>query len=211
MDKEKIKVLRERIPIALPDALKLLNQCDWDVEIAFKKFHDISVQEISSATDEADIHYISKLYSANNYNTLRTIESLKKKKQQEINCLSIQHGIQKKRVREIGFSLWAEKKSGDDYEDDKGIFIPYNDFKTMINSFESVFPFQNPYEQNEMIASFDDCGENFFDNQTFKIIVSTIEHMKSADIKTQQFLHHFIEWGHKKLAYAEIIIVYGNL
>jgi len=211
MDKEKIKILRERVPIALPDALQLLNQCNWDIETVIKEFYDSSIQETSSVTDETNINYISKLYAANNYNSLKTIETLKKKKQQEVSCLSILHGIQKKRVREIGFSVWAEKKSGDNYEDNDAIFIPYNDFKTIIYSFESAFPFQNPYEQNELIESFDHYGENFFDNQTFGMIVSAIEHKESTDIKTQQFLHHFIEWGYKKLAYAEIIIVYGNL
>jgi len=213
MDLEKIKILRQKIPIPLNESIQLLNKCNWDIDIAKNAYYDTIIQEISKLTDEADLTYISKLYKRNNYNKSKTIRQIDKKKQGQTIFISIENSIHKKQVREIGFSLWAEKLTGDRYknENDGEIFIPYDDFKNIINQFKSVMPFVCPYNEGTIIEDFDHCGENYFDNKTCKTIVANVDKITTSDPDINLFFKNFTKWMKEKLTYAEIVIVDGNL
>ncbi|QSW87161.1 hypothetical protein J0383_12725 [Flavobacterium endoglycinae] len=79
-----------------------------------------------------------------------------------------------------------------------------------MKAFQSVFPIKNPW--NGIIEDeFDKIGHNFFDNAICKLIVEKISRIETHNEKERRFLFEVINWLHDKLAYADYIVVYGNL
>lgn len=112
----------------------------------------------------------------------------------------------------IGFILWTENENGEFYKTEKrnDAFIAEEDFDLVLEIFESVFPVQNPWN-NKIEDQFDRTGNNYFNNEIGKIILEKIKGIKSNDSKETYFLNQLLDWLNDKLAYADYIVVYGNL
>ncbi|UUC44465.1 hypothetical protein [Flavobacterium cerinum] len=205
MDRNTITILRSRISIPLDVAIQLLRENKGDIDASEQAFHNNNIKEIMLAA-ECDHETAKKHYELYKYNITKAIKKINSK-EIVITTSEIPTGR-----NAIGFILWPENNDRVGYESTKrnDVFIPYVDFNLVINEFESVFPLQNPW--NKMTEdSFDNCGHNYIDNKSCRIIVERIKQSKTDDPKVIEFKKQLIEWLDDKLSYADYITVYGNL
>ncbi|MCD0476035.1 hypothetical protein LPB87_16680 [Flavobacterium sp. EDS] len=205
MDLERIKALRNKIPIPLNTAVELLRKYDNDILVCEEQFHNGNIKEISRIT-ECEEEIVKQNYLFCNYDKNKTIE--------KINSRQIILTTRKNKTpkNEIGFIIWPENTNGENYKTVKrnDAFIPTAYFEVIIEKFKSVFPLQNPWNKN-IEESFDTCGHNYFDNKTCITIVEKISQTKTDDPNLNSFLQEVIQWFNDKLKYADYIIIYGNL
>lgn len=205
MNSEKIKILRNKIAIPLDIAIKLLKENNGDIDACEKRYHNDNIKEISILA-ECDYETARKSYEFCKYDMAKAIEKIYSK---EVIISTRENSISR---NEIGFILWPENKDGENYKTKKrnDAFIPKDDFDFVIDEFKSVFPLENPWN-NDIEEYFDVCGYNYFDNETCKTIVEKIMAKKTDELKIIKFKKEFIEWLNDKLIYADYIAVYGNL
>jgi len=203
MSNENIKILRNKILIPLNKAIELLKKNNGDIELSEQDFHNENIIEICKVT-ECEEETARKEYQICNYDVIKAIERINQKP------MKIETG--KFSDSKIGFILWPENESGEFYKTEKRnyAFIAEEDFDLVLEIFESVFPVQNPWN-NTIEDQFDKTGNNFFNNEIGKIILEKIKGIKSNDSKETYFLNQLSDWLNDKLAYADYIVVYGNL
>lgn len=205
MDRNAINILRSRITIPLDVAIQLLKENKGDIDASEQAFHNNNITEITLAA-ECDYKTAKEHYELYKYNITKAIKKINSK---EIIITTSEIPIAR---NAIGFILWPENDKREGYKTTKrnDIFIPDADFDLVINEFKSVFPLRNPW--NKMIEdSFDNCGHNYFDNKSCRIIVARIKQSKTDDPKVIEFKKQLIEWLNDRLRYADYITVYGNL
>lgn len=203
MDSEKIKILRGRISISLNIALQLLKKNNGDIELCEQEFHNDNIQTICIKT-ECDYKIAKDNYKICNYDLTKAVKRINQKQ------IIITTG--KTRDSKIGFVLWPQNEEGEFYKTAKrnDAFIPTEDFDIILKEFQSVFPLRNP--SNDIIDdAFDPVGHNFFDNKTCRQILEKINRIHSDDKSVQNFLEEVKNWLNDKLAYADYIVIYGNL
>ncbi len=205
MDLERIKALRNKISIPLNTAVELLRKYDNDILVCEEQFHNGNIKEISRIT-ECEEEIVKQNYLFCNYDKNKTIEKINSR---QIILTTRKNKAQK---NEIGFIIWPENANGENYKTVKrnDAFIPTADFEVIIEKFKSVFPLQNPWNNN-IEESFDTCGHNYFDNKTCITIVEKISQTKTDDPNLNSFLQEVIQWFNDKLKYADYIVIYGNL
>ncbi|WP_343615341.1 hypothetical protein [Flavobacterium sp.] len=203
MNTENIKILRTKISIPLNKAIELLKNNNDDITLAEQDFHNQNIIEICKKTD-CEEETARKEYQICNYDVAKAIERINQK---PVVISTGNNGDSK-----IGFILWPENAEGEFYKTEKrnDVFISSEDFKIVLKAFQSVFPIKNPW--NGIIEDeFDKIGHNFFDNAICKLIVEKIGRIETHNEKERRFLFEVINWLHDKLAYADYIVVYGNL
>ncbi|MCR4032874.1 MULTISPECIES: hypothetical protein [Flavobacterium] len=202
MNTENIKLLRSKISIPLNEAIQLLKINNEDVVLSEQYFHDQNISEICKRT-ECDKETASKEYQICIFDVAKTIERINQKPV----VISTGNADSK-----IGFILWPEDAEGEFYKTEKrnDVFISTEDFEIVLKEFESVFPIKNPWN-GTIEDEFDKIGSNFFDNATSRLIVEKISSIETNNEKEKVFLHEIINWINDKLAYADYIVVYGNL
>lgn len=203
MNNEKIKILREKIPVPLNTALELLKKNNHNIELCEQEFHDSNILRICDKA-ECDYETAKDNYQICNYDITKAVERINQKQ------VIIATG--KAAYSKIGFILWSENANGEFYKTAKrnDVFIQTEDFDIVLEKFQSVFPLKNPW--NDTIENkFDVLGHNFFDNKTCVEIVKTINQIQSDDEQIQSFLTELTNWLNGKLTYADYIVVYGNL
>lgn len=203
MNNESIKILRSKISIPLNKAIELLKKNNNDVALSEKDFHNENIIEICKITD-CDEETARKEYQICNFDVIKTVE--------RINQKLVVIGTGKFPDSKIGFILWPENENGEFYKTAKrnDVFISEEDFDLVLEIFESVFPLQNPWN-NEIEREFDRLSNNFFDKKTSKIILEKLKTIKGEDEQEKTFVLELIKWFNDKLTYAHYITVYGNL
>lgn len=205
MDSEKIKTLRNKIAIPLNIAINLLEKNNDDVLASEQAFHNNNINEISSIA-ECDFETARDAYHFCKYDNIKAIKKINSK---QVIITTRENPTPR---NEIGYIIWPTSKNQEYYTTKKrnDAFIPTADFDYVLEIFKSVFPLKHPrYDRFE--NNFDTCGTNLFDKETCKKIVEKIRQLKTEDRKVKQFLQELIDWFTDKLAYADIIVVYGNL
>lgn len=81
---------------------------------------------------------------------------------------------------------------------------------SVIEAFKSVFPLKDS-DTGEIQKHFDVIGNNFFDNNTSRVIMKRIAVIKTKDPNVESFLRDLIQWLNIQLRYADDLVVYGNL
>jgi len=203
MNTESIKILRNKISVPLSRAMELLRNNKGDVALAEQDFHSQNIFEICSKT-QCEEKTARKEYQICNYDVAKAIK--------RINWKLIILATGNNPDSKIGFILWPENAKGEFYKTEKrnDAFISTEDFEIVLKEFQSVFPMKNP--RNDIIEEeFDEIGTNFFDNKTSRLIVERISKIKTNNEKEKAFLFELINWLNDKLAYADYIVVYGNL
>lgn len=203
MDNETIKILRSKISIPLNEAIELLKRNNGDILLSEKDFHNKNIFEICKKT-ECDEETAIKEYQICNYDLTKVIERINKK----LIVIGTGNNLDSK----IGFILWPENKRGEFYKTEKrnDIFIVAEDFDIVLDVFESFFSLQNP-ANNAIEDEFDVIGHNYFENKISRLIVEKISLLKTDDKREGAFLQELVNWFNDKLAYADYIVVYGNL
>lgn len=202
MNVENIKILRSEISIPLNKAIELLKRNNGDVVLSVDDFHNQNIIEICKIT-ECEEETARKDYQICSYDVAKAVERINQKPV----VISTGNGDSK-----IGFILWPQNEEGEFYKTKKrnDVFISSKDFEIILEAFQSVFPIKNPW--NGIIEDeFDKIGHNFFDNKTSRLIVERISGIKFNNEKEKIFLFELINWLNDKLAYADYIMVYGNL
>lgn len=203
MNTENIKILRTKILIPLDKAIQLLKKNKEDVALSEMDFHNENIIEICQKT-ECDEETARKEYQICNLDISKAIERINQKPV----VISTGNNPDLK----IGFILWPQNEEGEFYKTNKrnDVFIAIDDFDIVIDVFQSVFPIKIPWN-NIVENEFDKIGHNFFDNKTCRLIVEKIDDLETDDEKEKVFLLKLINWLNDKLAYADCIVVYGNL
>ncbi|MFB9077702.1 hypothetical protein ACFFLS_00670 [Flavobacterium procerum] len=201
--KESIQILRSKISLPLSEAIRLLKKNNGDVLLSEQDFHNENICEIAEKT-ECDKETAKKEYQICNYDVTKAIE--------RINQKPVVIATGNNPVSKIGFILWPENTKGEFYKTEKrnDVFISTEDFELVLKAFESVFPIKNPFNNN-IEDKFDKIGHNFFDNKICEEIVKKINLIKTDDENVKTFLEEVKNWLNDKLAYADCIVVYGNL
>jgi hypothetical protein len=203
MNNEKIKILREKIPVPLNMALELLKKNNYDIESCEQEFHDNNIITICDKA-ECDYEVAKDNYEICNYDIIKAVERINQKQ------VIIATG--NATYSKIGFILWPENANGEFYKTDKrnDIFIQTEDFDIVLEKFQSDFPLKNSLN-NTIENEFDVLGHNFFDNKTIRDIVEKISLIETDDQNMKDFLAEIIIWLNDKLTYADYIVVCGNL
>lgn len=203
MNTENIKLLRSKISIPLDKAIQLLKKNNDDVALSELDFHNENIIEICKKTN-CDEEMARKDYQICNYDAAKTIERIN----QKVVVIATGNNPDSK----IGFILWPENAEVEFYKTEKrnDAFISSEDFEIVLDVFQTVFPMQNPWNKT-IEDEFDKVGTNFFDNQTSRLIVEKISRIETHNEKEKIFLLELINWLNDKLAYADYIVVYGNL
>lgn len=205
MEKEKLKLLRERISIPLKEAIKLLQKNNGDVLVCENEFHNKNIQEISQIT-ECDEELARKEYKICKHDVKKTIKRINNR------GIVITTRVDRVGINKIGFILWPENAEGEEYKTVKrnDVFIPTDDFDYIIDVFKSVFPQKDPIFEN-IEDGFDPCGTNYFDKNTCKLILEKMDRILPEKSEIENFIKEVKEWFEDKLTYADIIVVFGNL
>ncbi|MGE8340914.1 MAG: hypothetical protein ACN6OI_07760 [Flavobacterium sp.] len=200
---ESVKILRSRVSIPLTRAVQLLKKNNNDVILSEEDFHNENIREICEKT-ECEEEIAKKEYQICNRDVVKAIE--------RINQKPVVIATGNNPVSKIGFILWPETAKGEFYKTAKrsDVFIQTEDFNIVIETFKSVYPLKNPWN-NLVENKFDVLGHNFFDNITCTEIVKKINQIETDDEKVKMFLKEIINWLNDKLFYADYIVVYGNL
>lgn len=203
MNREKLTLLRNQIPISLSQAIKLLREHDGDITACENYFYARNIEEISQVTG-CDKDTAKKYYETYSYDTAKAISKIKKL----LDRRSVLITTRKSKVirNEIGFSLWPETASGECYKigEKNNIFIPIDDFEYIISAFYIGFPQKNQ-------KRFDMCGYNYFDRVIGQQIAEKISEIETNSPIIKKFLREVKNWLFEKLEYSDIIVVCGNL
>lgn len=204
IDFQKIKKLRERLSIPLHLAKELIIENDGDLLICEQEFHRNNINTICRLA-ECNETIAEKYYRICGFDIEKSITKIHEQ-------LFYLTATPNEPVDKIGFILWVENESLDQYvtSRDKSLFIQTKDFEYVIDAFKSVFPLTDS-DTGETQRCFDTVGHNFFDNKTSRIIVDEMAKIRAKDPNVEMFLRDLIKWFNTRLRYADEIVMYGNL
>jgi len=195
MDREKLKLLRNKIAIPLKEAIELLKENNGDIKASETAFHQKKIEEICVITEDEE-QLVKQYYRKFNHDKEKVIRKLCERQL----IFTIKETSVPK--NSIGFIFWYEQENGEQYKtlNRNSAFIPTEDFDYILEEFKSA-----------CTENFDRTGFNYFDKVTTLKIIEGINTISKHDPKLKEFLNELNKWILEKMAYAHRLVVYGNL
>lgn len=205
MDNSSITTLRKRIAIPVSTAVQLLRAHGGDIDACVVAYQQAQLTEICARAD-CDLATAQDSYAACQGDKTKAIARILARP--VVLTMRDRPGPR----NEVGYVLWPETGSGELYKTAfrNDAFIPSADFAILLDAFRSVYPL--PSRSGDQVeAQFDHCGHNYFDRDTALRIVDRIVQAPAGDTVEQGFRKEVVAWLRDKLAYADYLVVYGNL